>query len=342
MSGDERDQIETGVGSPALPRTPATEIAERILSSEPDYEKLKTRDQIKAALVERDAELRVLSEEFQTQSDTIVSLRGTVQFNEGETARLKKENQVVTARANKLTDALLAATVDKTPADTAAPVTATYAEAVQEAKASTSADDVHEEPKSYAEDPQYLAEIAKVDLDKLDLVAEAATMILSADITVEDGEKFQYPVPVHLMGLLVGRQKATTCRIANQTSTEIEQGSWSVDDGNDTTRMMGFIIQGSAEAIKSAIDAMIATVRNMGTEKASKLISGHLKRKSADDNKKAKKAKQDDPTKKAPGGQSGGKVGSKSKKTSLCPHYIKGKCNYGVKCWNKHSFGLSH
>lgn len=332
----------------AILKTRGGVIAKKVISSPaPDYDKMRTKELLKAALLERDTELRTLAMDHNAQSDRIRALRSTISSKNMEIAQLKRTNKEANNRTNQLADALLAAnkshgTMPIAPQNEAVAEVKTQIEGPKPGTSSNNGTETVPEPRSYSDDPKYQAAIQNLDLENLDMKHEAGAMTPADDITAADGEKFRYSVPAHLLGFIVGRQKVTIRRISNQTSTEIEQCSWSVGDGADAERQMGFAIQGSVSSIKDAITAMIAVVADMEVDKASSLIKGHLKKKPANGDRKPKKipgtTKKPATTKQS----AGNKSGSKFKKGPICPHYVKGHCKYGIKCWHKHSLGLSH
>lgn len=352
-SGSERSSASSKANL-GLRKSQGGVIAKTALSRmAPDYDKMRTREALKVALQERDQELKTLAMDYNARGDRITALRSTVASKNREIASLKQVTKEANTRANRLTDALLGVSksenipvTDTVSEPVNEPVSEPQAEQAKDPKPSTSSDD-KTVPKSYADDPSYQAAIKQLDLENLDLVNEANSMVQSADTSPVDGETYRYQVPTHLMGLAIGRQRVTMRRISHQTSTEIEQCSWTVEDDASTHRHMGFSILGSAEAIRNAIDAFIRVIREMELSKATKMISGHIIKPSVNTNKVSKQkdnatAKKKTPTatpKKVAGDK---KTGSKSTKTKnqLCPHYVKGQCRYGVKCWNKHSLGL--
>ena len=154
-------------------------------------------------------------------------------------------------------------------------------------------------------------------------------MLKFDDIVLNQGDILKYPVPTHLMGLIMGRQKTTLRRIIHQTSTEIEPLSW-VEDGE---RFMGFSIQGSPSAIENAIAEMIAAIKGMDVTRAIKIIKGHIKPEKKEDNQSTKtstgsklsKPKYENPT-----------------SSNICIHFKKGNCRYGINCRRSHSQGPSN
>lgn len=318
-----------------------------------DYEKLRTRELLKTALQERDTELKAVSMDHQAQADRIRALRCTVSAKNREIAQLKQTNKESTARANKLTDALLVeknktALIPSNEDQEMSDMSETASKPEPEPRPGTSADNDVPTPKSYVEEPCYQEAVQNVDLDSLDMAVEAANMMSAADITVTEGVKFRYPVPTHLIGLIVGRQKVTLRRICNQTSTEIEQCSWAVTDGTTEKRQMGFTILGSPAAIREAVDEMVTVIKVMDLPKAIKLISGHIKKprdtakmnptKKPSATTSVKPAKQ--PTGTSKSTTNSKKSGSKSKsKGQICSHYLKGQCRYGINCRKQHSKG---
>ena len=213
----------------------------------------------------------------------------------------------------------------------------------------------------FVDDPEYQTSLKEFNYDELSMSAEADKMTPSDDVSFEEDGSLKYAVPMHLMGLLVGRQKQTMRRIMNMSSTELEQGSWT----HDGLRLMGFKMLGSTEGIKKAVDLMIATIRTMESDKAASLMRNHIRIPKKTPKKKSSKkpetkepganpkepganpkepgAKPSKPApapKKANGKKLGGRnPGGSGSKSEICPHYLKGKCSFGIKCRNSHSRG---
>ena len=161
---------------------------------------------------------------------------------------------------------------------------------------------------------------------------EVKTMTPLSQCDIPEDEPFLYAVPMHLMGIIIGRQKVTLKRIVNQTATEIEPISWVVNGA----RTMGFRILGAPEAISKAINQMILAIKFADNVKARKLIEAHLVTQGVKKpalTKKSTPAKKPAPVKKQvtakpdkeqkPGGSKSGKV---------CVYYAKGSCTHGPNC----------
>lgn len=177
------------------------------------------------------------------------------------------------------------------------------------------------------DDSEYQEALKDIKFDEFSTVEEANNMTPATEIIPDEKGKALYPVPIHLMGILIGRQRQTMRRIMMQTSTEMEQCSW-VDNGK---RIMGFSITGAAEAVKAAIDVMINTISDMEDQKATKFLKGHLRI----PKKKAGRGKAN--PKPTPRPNAGTK--QPTGKKEICPHFLVGSCKFGVKCRSLHSRG---
>ncbi len=306
---------DNGPDSPAPPKSEAEvikrvvkkghDIAKRAVEYTYDY-KGKSQAQLKALLIERDNEMFVLAEEFLGQEARIQRLKAASLRKSKEVASMKQDAIESKDITNKLTDALLKS-VNGNAAESTEPKPSGSGEP-DHADGSGSDNDSDEddvfqgpmiagEPRALFSDREYQQKIRQMNLDELDMNAEADSMTRAIDINPE-GNIFRYAVPMHLMGPIMGRQKATLRRIVNQTSTEIEPLSWV----ENNKRLMGFYILGAKDAIRAAVSEMIAVVRNMNKFKAKKIIKGHMKP----------------------------NIGGKSSK--ICVHFARGNCTYGNNC----------
>ncbi len=302
---------EQGPGSPA----PATkseaelvkrtvkkghDIAKRVVEYSYDY-KGKTQAQLKSLLQERDSEMFILAEEFLDQEAKIQRLKAASQRKTREVAEMKQQAKESGDINSKLTEALLKS-VSKADTDEPIPGSSSEPEGGEANSANNSGDEgpaIAGEPKALFSLPEYQERIRHMNLDELVMTGEAENMVPAMQAPEAVNGVVRYPVPFHLMGLVIGRQKATLNRIINQTSTEIEPVSWV----EDNIRHMGFYILGSPEAVRSAINEMIAAVRNMDKFRAKNIIKSHMSYK--------------------PGG---------GKSAKLCRHFSKGHCKLGNKC----------
>ncbi len=301
------------------------DIARKTLESDgpSDFKKLRSMEALRNQLTEKDSDLQQLAKEFLQQQDTIKRLKNSVKSKSVEIAKLKLSNTDASKRIHRLTDALITSSVtavkssDPPQEDGEKPSTSAGSSGEQPVKGKP--DETKPEPKSLVDDPLYQAAIKDVDLSDLNKEQQSQLMVQFDEISLNDQTSFRYPVPPHLMGVLVGKQKLTMSRIMRQTCTEIEQMSWVEGEGASAIRVMGFLIKGSTDAIGEAIDEMLKTVKEMDAQKAAKIIRGHIKPDRMPDRKPVD--------------------GGKGKKGEMCPFFLKGNCKYGVKCRKSHSKG---
>ena len=275
------------------------DIAKRVTQYTYDY-KGKTPAQLKALLQERDSELFILAEEFLDQEARILRLKAASQRKSREVDSMKQQANVSSELNTKLTEALLQSVRSKSSAEPEPGTSDGTDGAGNDGAGNNSGDDepqIAGEPKTLYNLPEYQECIKRMNLEGLVMSNEADSMTRAIDVKPVEGTPLRYIVPMHLMGLIIGRNKITLNRIINQTSTEIEPMSWV----ENNERLMGFYILGSAAAIRSAINEMVAVVRNMDKTRAKKVIMSHLR----------------------PGG---------GKSSKLCIHFAKGHCTYGNSC----------
>ncbi len=353
------------------------EIATKAIRIVHNYDKLLLKD-IKANLLERDAELVVLAGDYIEQEARIGRLRRTIMRMNREMAAAKQDSKNSADMSRKLTETLVQ--VISQPESKAEPNSEGEKSQINEDDTDATSDHEGPDPKAdegsepkidepdtsdnikkyFLSDPYYQECIKGVNLDELDMVHEADEMIKPADIDFDEEEiPFKYRVPPYLMGLITGRQKQTIRRIINQTSTEIEPISWS-EEGR---RQMGFKILGSHEAITTAIDLMVDVVRTMDVTRAQRIIKGHYRPEKAEPkptpkaatskstpkattSKSTPKATTSKPNPKAATGKgkSGNKGGSKStsgksSESVVCIHFRRGYCRNGSRCHDKHVSG---
>ncbi len=331
MSNSERDDSGSGPDSPKVNDKPSAsesavlgikptkghDIAKKAVEAKRDYKKHKL-DQLKLAIVERDDELLLLAKEFLGQESKLIDqearinkLRRALNSKKKEVTSLITSTNEANARALKLTDAL----IGKVNKPSTSGEGAEKGDDSNESNADTSGGtqkapsagpSAGSTPRSIFDYPEYQTKIKTLNLDQLCMKDEANTLITSEALNLNDETEIRYEVPMHLMGHVMGRQKATINRIVAQTSTEIEPISW-VTDGRE--RLMGFKILGATADIKRAIDEIIKTIREMEDFRAVQILKGHIKPEQ-------------------------GTRGGKSAK--ICSFFRKGFCRNGAKC------GLSH
>ena len=338
-------------------------------------------DKLKQLLQERDTQLYTLACEYQEQEVSLKRSQTDFQDQEINLKRVKtslaaKQNEVASLklslkkeseRANKVANALAESVLGASKTQKAMPdgeAQTTPKKTYADAAAMTSPEDGSKPPAEektssveYYEDPFYLKAIKEVKLEELDLSHEATVMIPSSELSGEIvGTRFKYPVPTHLMGLIIGKGKKTLRRIYHQTYTEIEQISWTVGEGDSAERMMGFQIKGSSEAIINAVDCMIEVVNETSKDHAIRVLKGHMNSDSGKPDagpsapkKKPNTAggKKPNPGGKGPkpgGSKSGGKGGNPKRSkpkpdNEICEHFLQAKCRYGINCPQAHSMG---
>ena len=346
------------------------EIARKAIGAVHNYDKLLLKD-IKANLLERDAELTILAGDFIDQEARIVRLRRTMMRMNREMTALKKASRDSADISRKLTDTLVHVTsqsvrgksesdasmeADNIDPEEMADAGSEHGEATPDAK-NGEPEVMDDEPgtacqKYFMGDPYYQESIKSLDLENLDMGHEAEEMVKPSEIDFDEEEvPFKYRVSPYLMGLITGRQKQTIRRIINQTSTEIEPISWA-EDGR---RQMGFKILGSQESIVKAINLMIDVVRTMDNYRAKRILKGHQmpeKKEPAPAKPATGKPKPTKPSTSKPEpakastskgktptgkGKSSKNTGSKSSDNDICPRFsATGNCKYGSRCNKKH------
>ena len=336
MSDDETTNSVPQSEQMVLGRRKSHDIAMKAKALQTDLSKFKTVAQMKTLFQELEVEFSALAESFLTQESVVKRQKMTIMVKNREIAELKQSNKVAAKRSGLLTDALAVAVLNqmsepKKPSESQAESVAASMDAVPQSATSTSVNP-EKEPSSIFGYSEYRDSISSIDLDQLDMENEAKTMTPVAQCDIPEDEPFQYAVPMHLMGIVMGRQKVTLKRIINQTATEIEPISWVVNG----SRVMGFKILGAPEAIAKAVNQMLLAVKFSDNVKARKLIAAHLVTqgaKKSEPTKKSTPAKKSVPTKKPEttkpeedqkhGGSKSGKV---------CVYYAKGSCTHGSKC----------
>ena len=343
-----RERMKSGDG-----KSIANKIVKRRTST--DYKDLKTKETLKKALLERDDELFVLARDYRDQAKKLKKLKQEMLLKKMEVSSLKVEAQEAKERADRMSHALTSS-VENTSNLMASLSKANDKEQEKEEKENEREEEVspkddtaspkddpakpEDNPDAYMRDPEYIRTIKQIDPASLDMILEADKMTPSAETEPVDGEKFRYAVPMHLMGLILGKHRVTIKRIIHQTATEIEQCSWAEGVGNDARRVMGFEIIGSADAVRKAIDAMIKVVRESDAQKVSRILSGHI-RAQEDPPKggKPKKAKNQGAAKPGPRKSYGANPRKPYGENPICRFYRKGYCKYGIKCKESHSRG---
>ena len=316
------------------------QLANVVVTEENDYSKRTTVTQLKATLTEKDDQLKLLAKEFLKQNAKVKRLQRTVLAT---TKKLSKAEQSAkeyeqsakeyTVKSEKLTEALVASSLAcssalssmssprpdpntkedsgrKDPEPELAPEPAPVPAPIPEP-----------EPRSLFAYREYQDKVKSLDLDNLDMHDEADSMVPPDLVEIDDGAA-RYEVPMHLMGVVMGRQKVALHRMINQSKTEIEPLSWVAND----ERVMGFSILGSDDAIRHAVTLMIDSVRKMSADRARKLLEGHLRSEARKPNQR--------PSAGPSSGASGSGSGSKSAK--LCDKFSRGKCSLGNKCRFQH------
>ncbi len=336
-----------------LSRNKGHDIAKRTLAADRDYSKATTLAKLKAVLTQRDDDLITISQQFLSQERRINSIRLQVQSKNREMAKLRQETKDASDRAIRYADALVSS-VDQEPSDVKPGPSVPEPDkepdddggntpsAPNSVPASPNPDqnktDEHSSVFQYSE---YKDKIRALNLEELNMVAEADAMIAADDCNVIEDEPFRYSVPPQVMGLLIGRQKVTLKRIINQTATEIEPLSWVVDG----QRLMGFELLGSTEAIKKAISIMIRTVRNMDKTRAKRIIAGHINtadrndgRRDPDRSDPSRRPRDDDSPRRRPRDDDSGSKSKphKSKSNKACWQFNKGHCPNGNYCRFQH------
>ncbi len=331
-----KDTNETGPGSPATdkagqagsgeevisPLVQCLELANQVVTGENDYSKQKTVTQLRATITEKDEQLKLLATEFLKQNTKVKRLQRSVVVTTKKLTVAEQSAREHTAKSEKLTEALMASSLAcsalssmSSPKPGPAPKEEPSKPGKPEPEPAPAQEPEPElEPRSLFDHREYQDKVRSMNLDELDMNSEANSMCSPEMIEIDDGST-HYQVPMHLMGVVMGRQKVTLNRIVNQSKTEIEPLSWVVDG----VRVMGFTILGSDDAIRHAVTLMIDAVRKMQADRAKKLLSGHLR-------SGARRPNQ------GPSGPSS--AGSKSAK--LCDKYAKGKCPAGNKCRYQH------
>ena len=229
------------------------DIAKRVMEFSYDY-KGKTLAQSKSLLLERDSEMYTLAEEFLDQEVRIQRLKAASQRKTREVADMRQQAKESGDLNDKLTEVLLKS-VSKANSDEPIPGPSTETDGTEPNSANNSGDEgpaIAGEPKALFSLPEYQERIRHMNLDELVMTGEAENMVPAIEAPAAVNGVVRYPVPFHLMGLVMGRQKVTLNRIVNQTSTEIEPVSWV----EDNIRHMGFYILGSPEAVRYAINEM--------------------------------------------------------------------------------------
>ena len=182
------------------------EIATKAIRTVQNYEKLLLKD-IKANLLERDAELVVLAGDYLEQEARIRRLRRTIMRQNRELVAAKQDCKGSAEVSRMLTETLVQVTAqpdrkaEPNPNGVDPQLNEDEADATSEHEVpdpkveepSTSSEDTR---KYFLSDPYYQESIKDVDLDELDMVHEADEMINSSDIDFEDEElPFRYRVP---------------------------------------------------------------------------------------------------------------------------------------------------
>ena len=173
---------------------------------------------------------------FSDQESKINHLKSTLSAKNEEMTNLRKQVADADIRTQNLTLALTAALQkEKAPVDKELEPTQSADVDVVEDEEKGEMDDENsdDETKPYTESKMYKDAIDSINLDEFNPQAEASRMLVSSEAVIE-GNHLLYPVPTHLMGLVVGKGKKTLRRIYYQTHTEIEQRSWSLEDGEDS------------------------------------------------------------------------------------------------------------
>ncbi len=359
-------------GEPGTPpvlkikKVTGSEIARKVVSAVRDYSDM-TKDKIKACLLARDSELFTLANEFCDQEAKLKRLQVSLMSKKKELASVKVTLKAETDKSNKLMNALtdsvsLSKQYRSASISEAEPPATPGGSGAKSDGAGTSpnkdaeehslpnkdtekqvpdADDTknNQDGMSFQDHPDFLAAVKKVNLETLNMVEEADSMIPVAELSPEIVEtQFKYPVPSHLMGFIIGKNKKSLRRIQHQTYTEIEQTSWVIGEGNNAERYMGFEILGSYDAILEAIKCMIDVVRRTSNHLAVKVMNGYLKVDSKPQPKQPQKGKKGKgkTTSHPPKARSKPNDGNKVK---ICEHFLKARCRDGVKCSMAHSMG---
>ncbi len=260
-------------------------VAKRVIArgvSASRYSDIKAVSKFKNLMLERDNELYFLAMKYQEQEAHIKGLRQEAAVRNRDTASLRQQHRDATQMCRNLTVAL---SVVNSCAQPAAKPEIKKAEMTssgtqfsdQEEEEDKDEGASNNEYKFFFHDPLFKNAVNAVETESLDMTAESSQMTPSSEIDI-DGNILLYPVPTHLMGLIVGKGRRTLRRIYFQTHTEIEQHSWVIGEGPDAKRVMGFKIQGAPDAIKAAIDEMVDVIATMNKDKAVNMIKWQQKK----------------------------------------------------------------